>query len=149
MLSLSAQNIIDCSKSYGHNSGCEGGNPPDVMRYIRDHGVSTEKSYPFVAYDHSHCKLHKKSPRIAIRGFATIPRGDEIKLQKALATHGPITVSIDASPDSFRHYSGGIWHGLGCESSPEYLNHSVLLVGFGTDENDQDYYILKNRFIFE
>lgn len=144
MLSLSEQNIIDCSKSYG-NHGCHGGDPRSTMRYIRDHGAYTEKSYPYVGYDnHQQCKLGAIKSNVNVKGFVSIPRGDEEELQKALAINGPIAVAIDARSYSFHHYKEGIWHDPYC--SKDRLTHAVLLVGFGKDEYDREYYILKNSY---
>ncbi|XP_055308914.1 procathepsin L-like [Sitodiplosis mosellana] len=144
LLSLSEQNVIDCSKSYGNN-GCNGGDLDSAMNYIRDHGIYTRKSYPYRGYDH-HCMLRAKKSRVNVKGFMRIPSGNEIELQKALAFHGPVAVSIDSSHDTFRHYMDGIYHDHRCSSATENLDHSVLLVGYGTDEYDRDYYIAKNSY---
>lgn len=43
---------------------------------------------------------------------------------------------------SFQHYKSGIYNEPNCRS--DTYDHSVLIVGYGTDENDHDYYIVKN-----
>lgn len=148
LMSLSDQNLIDCSGLYG-NHGCEGGLPEQAFKYIRHHGIFSAKDYPYDDQTNDHCIIsmkHAKKSNVTVHGYTRISSGNENDLQTALAIHGPISVLINAGHRSFMHYSEGIWHEPYCSSDDDDINHSVLLVGYDTDEHDRDYYILKNSF---
>ena len=49
--------------------------------------------------------------------------GSEYALKEALFTKGPLTVSVDAAPDSFVFYSSGIYNNTACHS--EYKGGTV------------------------
>jgi cathepsin L len=142
LVSLSEQNLVDCSSKEG-NQGCEGGLMDNGFEYIkRNGGIDTEQSYPYTAQDGT-CHFKKANVGATCTGFVDIPTGDEEALKKAVATVGPISVAIDASHESFQTYSSGVYDEEDC--SPDQLDHGVLVVGYGS-EDGKDYWLVKNSW---
>ena len=145
LVSLSEQNLVDCSSKWG-NDGCNGGYPESAFNYTRDNGgIDTEESYPYIGFDGT-CKFSAKSIGATVTGYVRIPYGNESDLLEAVTTVGPIAVSIDARNDTFQLYNGGVYYNPECSSSILDLDHAVLVVGFGTLLNGQDYWLVKNSW---
>lgn len=148
LVSLSEQNLVDCSRPFGNN-GCHGGYPNLAFKYIKvSGGIDTEAVYPYAGIDEE-CRPHHQRHRhgmsgMTVEGFVQIPADSELKLQEAIATAGPIAVCIDASQYSFQLYKSGIYSEPLCQTHTP--DHAVLVVGYGTDEFQQDYYIIKNSW---
>ena len=56
------------------------------------------------------------SVRHVLQGNFVTTDGSEYALKEALFTKGPMTVSVDAAPDSFVFYSRGIYNNSACRS---------------------------------
>ncbi|XP_034942402.1 cathepsin L1 isoform X2 [Chelonus insularis] len=136
MIPLSAQQLIDCSTVTG-NLGCSGGSLRNTLKYIeKAGGLMEERNYPYVA-EEGRCKFQRILSIINITSWAILPARDERALQAAVATIGPIAVSINASPRTFQLYHQGIYDDPLCSS--DTVNHAMLLVGYTPQE-----WILKN-----
>merc|ERR1712150_151673 len=143
LVSLSEQNLVDCSRSFG-NFGCNGGLMDNAFRYIKANGgIDTEESYPYKGRD-GKCKFNETTIGATVTGFVDIPSGNEMALQKASASIGPISVAIDASHFSFQFYSHGVYDEPRC--SPEQLDHGVLAVGYGVSDKGEKYWLVKNSW---
>jgi cathepsin L len=126
--SLSEQQLVDCSGSYG-NMGCNGGLMDNAFQYIiAIGGLDSEDSYPYTAQDGS-CNFDKSNIAGDVTAFTDVTQGDEGALETAVATTGPISVAIDASHSSFQMYSSGVYYEPACSSSQ--LDHGVTVVGYG------------------
>lgn len=142
LVSLSEQNLVDCSGKYG-NQGCNGGLMDQAFEYIKaNKGIDTEASYPYKAVDQK-CKFNAKNVGATVTGYTDVTSGSEDDLVAAIASVGPISVAIDASHDSFQLYSSGIYNEPDCSSTE--LDHGVTAVGYDTSA-DGDYYIVKNSW---
>ncbi|CAF2514820.1 unnamed protein product [Rotaria sp. Silwood2] len=146
LVRLSAQNLMDCSGSFG-NYGCNGGLMDSAFEYIKaNNGVDTAASYPYEAQD-GPCRFNPANVGATDTGFVDIPTGNETALQIALAKIGPMSVAIDAQHTSFQFYSSGVYNEPACSTTN--LCHSFVLVGYDTFHDGtvkQDYYIAKNSW---
>uniref|UniRef100_A0A3Q3VUL0 Uncharacterized protein n=1 Tax=Mola mola TaxID=94237 RepID=A0A3Q3VUL0_MOLML len=139
LISLSEQNLVDCSKPYG-TYGCSGAWMANAYDYVINQGLQSTSTYPYTSVP---CYYDSRLTVAHISDYRFIPKGDEQALADAVATIGPITVAIDANHASFLFYSSGIYEEPSC--SPNNLSHAVLLVGYGS-EGGQDYWIIKNSW---
>nr|AJF94915.1 cathepsin L6 [Nephilengys cruentata] len=144
LVKLSEQNLIDCSKPEG-NKGCGGGQMCRALEYAaHTPGVATEASYPFVGTStDGTCKYANSTVGSPVGGYLEIPYGDEEALKKAVGLLGPIAAGLDGSPESFRHYSGGIYSDPACSNTT--LSHALTVIGYGT-EDGTDYWLVKNSW---
>jgi cathepsin L len=142
LISLSEQNLVDCSTTEG-NEGCDGGWMDWAFTYIKKQGIESEKAYPYVAEDQD-CAYDPKKKVASDTGFVDIAAMNETALQTAIASVGPISVAIDASADSFQLYASGVYNEPACSTTE--LDHGVLAVGYDTDATGGDYYIVKNSW---
>ena len=143
LVSLSEQNLVDCSKAQG-NQGCNGGWMDYAFQYVKvNKGLDTEQSYPYEARD-GKCRFNAANVGATDTGFTDIKKGQESDLEAAIATVGPISVAIDASRPSFQMYKSGVYNEPRCSSSQ--LDHGVLAVGYGTTKDGVKYYIVKNSW---
>ncbi|XP_069505839.1 cathepsin S [Ambystoma mexicanum] len=140
LVSLSPQNLVDCSTRYGNN-GCKGGLMMPAFQYIIDNkGIASDSAYPYTAQDGS-CK-YDPAGRAATSSSSQLLPQSEAALQEAVANIGPISVAIDASRPTFFLYKSGVYNDPACS---QVMNHGVLAVGYGT-LNGQDYWLLKNSW---
>ncbi|RZC32524.1 cathepsin L1, partial [Asbolus verrucosus] len=122
LTSLSEQNLMDCSTSYG-NQGCNGGWMDSAFDYVHDYGIESERDYPYEAYD-GYCRFNRALSVTSVSGYYDIPYGSESSLQQAVGQAGPVAVAIDAT-DELQFYSGGVFYDRTCNERD--LNHGVLV----------------------
>ena len=163
LVNLSQQNLMDCSyvwpffqsdgiRTHGHcndrwefgNRACDGGFDYQAYKWIMDAG-GIEASTTYGPYRNApdYCHFNASNAVATMAGFVNVT-GVEA-LNDALATIGPLSVSIDATPPSFYFYAGGYYDDASCKRDVDSLDHSVLAVGT-TMHQGQKYTIVKNSW---
>lgn len=61
-----------------------------------------------------------------------------------LINDGPLGISVYAD-DGWKGYSSGVYNGCPFDKNID-MNHAVTLVGYGTDEELGDYWIVRNHW---
>ena len=152
LVALSAQQLLDCD--HAQNMGCSGGNPLLSYPYIIENGLAADASYPYRGEEGA-CRSAaggetygagasgKVAPVSTITGYGVVKQFDEQALMAAVSV-GPVAVGVCGSALSFLLYSGGVYDDAQCGAE---LNHALLLVGYGRDEElGVDYWLAKNSW---
>ncbi|ABI35734.1 cathepsin [Ectropis obliqua nucleopolyhedrovirus] len=135
-INLSEQQMIDCDYV---DMGCDGGLLHTAFeQMIEMGGVKHEHEYPYEGIN-MNCRLNDDNFAVKIIGCYRYIVLQEEKLKDLLRAVGPIPIAIDASGIA-NYYQGVINY---CENHG--LNHAVLLVGYGV-ENNIPYWTIKNTW---
>uniref|UniRef100_A0A8C3F5T8 Cathepsin S n=1 Tax=Chrysemys picta bellii TaxID=8478 RepID=A0A8C3F5T8_CHRPI len=126
LVSLSAQNLIDCSTTYG-NQGCLDGYMTNAFWYIIDNGIDSDDSYPYTAQSGT-CHYNPATRAATCSNFVTLPHANETALKDAVANIGPVSVMIDAAQPSFFLYKSGTFSKL------EHLAKLLFVLQHVTEE---------------
>jgi C1A family cysteine protease len=140
LVSLSEEQLVDCSKRYG-NLGCNGGLMDNAFQYAIDTGMCVESDYPYTASAGS-CQSTCE-PEVTITDCADVPANNQLALKEAVS-FGPVSIAIEADTRIFQSYSSGVITSSSCGTE---LDHGVLIVGYGTEPETQiDYWLVKNSW---
>jgi KDEL-tailed cysteine endopeptidase len=137
-LSLSEQELVDCSTSYG-NYGCGGGWMDYAFAYSRDNGLASDSDYKYTGRD-GQCQASKYARVFKNTGFTDVPVNDPAQLVAALAVQ-PISVAVEAGNQGFMFYKSGILSGP-CGTR---LDHGITAVGYGA-EGAKQFYTVRNSW---
>lgn len=139
--SLSEQELVDCDRE--KDGGCNGGLMDQAFKYVVDNGgLDTEYDYRYWGSMPSFCNRRKQADRhvVDITGFEDVPSNDEHALAQAVSQQ-PVSVAICANR-ALQFYHRGVFDGSCCTA----LNHGVLAVGYGEDEEHGKYWKVKNSW---
>lgn len=138
LVSLSEQQLVDCSKSYG-NHGCYGGLMDNAFTYIIDNGICSENEYSYTATSNGQCNACEEVATIS--SCYDVTPNNQLHLKDAVA-NGPVSIAIEADTKTFQFYKSGV---LTDESCGTNLDHGVLIVGYG-EEGETPYWLVKNSW---
>ena len=139
---IGEQNLVDCAQIYGRD-GCKGWWMNSVLKYVQyNHTVNTQVTYPYVSKDEE--GEYKKQEKVVttVENEVNITSEATYALLHAVSTVGPISVAIDAT--ELQDYKSGIFSSTTCSS--KFLNHGLLVVGYGVTTTEQKYYIIKSSW---
>ena len=139
LVSISEQQLVDCSASYG-NQGCAGGLMDLAFEYAIDNGMCTEDEISYTGKDGS-CK-ECINPTVKVTDCLDIQSGDQVALKEAVA-NGPVSIAIEADTLTFQLYTSGIISSTRCGTN---LDHGVLIVGYGVEADGNMYWLVKNSW---
>lgn len=150
-LSLSEQQVMDCAWGFipgkdESTSACDGGDAWAGVGHVVDAGgISLSKDYQYLGQDNYCFENSTRNWAAKFKGYVRLPRYDDQALMEAIYSRGPVAVSLDASQDSFTFYSSGVYYDSNCMWKPADLDHSMMAVGYGTDDAGE-YWLIKNSW---
>jgi len=150
LMDLSEQQILDCTpnpQQCGGTGGCGGGTAElGYAQIMKMGGLSSEWTYPYSSYFGSNyqCQFNMSntSPIAQLSGYVVLPSNIYAPVLAAVATKGPLAVSVDAS--AWSEYETGVFNG--CNQTNPDIDHEVQLVGYGTDSMLGDYWLVRNSW---
>ena len=137
LVSLSEQQLLDCSKNYGNNA-CNGGIMAEAFQYAIRMECVLRQMIPMrpVVERVIHC-----NHEVHITDCYNVSPNNQLELQAAVA-RGPVSVAIEADTSIFS-YADGVLKNEDCGVN---LDHGVLIVGYGEEYNGDKYWLVKNSW---
>jgi hypothetical protein len=124
---MAEQELMDCSWQQG-NDGCNGGEDFRAYDWIMSNGgMSFKENYgPYLMQD-GYCLAQGKAADVSIQSYINVTSFDENALMDALASQGPVSVSIDASHPGLSFYTSGVYFDPACKNVCFQLGHCTRL----------------------
>jgi len=143
LLTLAPQTYVDCVKNpngCGGTGGCEGATMELAFNLTAQKGIALESDMPYTARDGT-CPTYTAA--VKATGYVKNPVNDAKALETAIATKGPMSVTVAAA--SWQLYGGGEFKGCSkngiFRKGDNTLDHGVQAVGYTAD-----YWIVRNSW---
>ncbi|KAF6163413.1 hypothetical protein GIB67_029262 [Kingdonia uniflora] len=158
-ITLSVNDLLSCC-GFMCGDGCDGGYPISAWRYLSQNGVVTDECDPYfdtTGCSHPGCepayptpKCEKKckgtnqvwaeSKHFSVSAYKISSDPDDIMAE--VYKNGPVEVAFTVYED-FAHYKSGVYKHI---TGEEMGGHAVKLIGWGTSEAGEDYWLLANQW---
>ncbi|VFQ59998.1 unnamed protein product [Cuscuta campestris] len=158
-VTLSVNDLLACCGLLC-GDGCDGGYTISAWQYLVRSGVVTSECDPY--FDQTGCshpgcepgyptpKCQKKcvkenllwseSKHFSVNAYQV--SSDPYSIMAEIYTNGPAEVSFTVYED-FAHYKSGVYKHV---TGEEMGGHAVKLIGWGTSEDGEDYWLLANQW---
>jgi len=139
---LSPQQLVSCAPNPQHcggTGGCQGSTQPLAFNYTQTIGITTEESYSYRGVTGT-CDTSKIDAVAINGGYVKLKVNDYAALVTAVATKGPIAISVAAGGLPWQLYGGGVLSSCGFVQ-----DHAVQLVGYGVD-GDKKFWLVRNSW---
>ncbi|KAK9164807.1 hypothetical protein Syun_005709 [Stephania yunnanensis] len=158
-ISLSVNDLLACC-GFMCGDGCDGGYPIAAWKYLVRNGVVTNKCDPYfddIGCSHPGCepafptpKCEKKckeknqiweeSKHFSVNAYRI--SSDPHDIMAEIYKNGPVEVSFTVYED-FAYYKSGVYKHV---TGDVMGGHAVKLIGWGTTEEGDDYWLLANQW---
>lgn len=158
-ISLSVNDLLACC-GFLCGDGCEGGYPIYAWQYLVNQGVVTEKCDPYfddIGCSHPGCEplfptpkcerkctdeniLWRESKHFSMSAYRI--SSDPYSIMVEILKNGPVEVAFTVYED-FAHYKSGVYKYI---TGSVMGSHAVKLIGWGTSEDGEDYWLLANQW---
>ena len=139
---FSEQQLVDCDS---YDEGCDGGEFLPAYKWIKENGgLQSDTDYPYQARDQT-CSQDKTKNIVKISSYQLLETTDEEIIKQYLYEIGPLAIGVNAYPLNW--YARGVidWGTENC--SHDDINHAVVLVGYGhDDEEGLDFWRIRNSW---
>lgn len=139
---FSEQQLVDCDTN---DAGCNGGEFLTAYKWIKDNGgLQTDEDYPYEARVQT-CQQDISKNVVEIIDYQLLESTDEEIIKQYLYEKGPLAIGVNAYPLNW--YASGVidWGNDNCNQ--EDINHAVVLVGYGhDDEEGLDFWRIRNSW---
>ncbi|KAL7026302.1 hypothetical protein ACKWTF_013840 [Chironomus riparius] len=143
---LSPQYLVDCDT---RDYGCSGGWPINALNWILKSGGNAAPAMANYQYYGFKTKCRTNLAKIPVNIKAVVQNytaGNENMMKEIVANVGPVAAVISVT-SVFQLYKSGIFYDTTCNSNCGYVNHAVVIVGYGRNATTNlDYWIVKNTW---
>lgn len=150
LMKLSEQQLVSCAPNPQHcggTGGCEGSTQWVAMDYIKENGGMTlESDYKYTARD-SACNKASIKKVATIDDVVRLPANDYQSLLNAVATVGPIAISVAA--DKWFMYESGVFGSDDPKECGFSIDHAVVAEGYGVatiNGKSVNYWLVRNSW---